>query len=280
MVGDDDRDLWKVAAVTVRFAREMLDRVSDPAPASPLAMDDEACVEGLYVSDTARGCLEAALDNLTMWANEVSPKVFVEGVPVVNPPRPHFTLARAGMEAAAQAAWILSGDESAARVSRHDRLAVANLEEMRLAVRHIDADTTAAVVARIAAVRAARAEAIPAAPGYISMVRDTASVVDMAPDDAEVLWRTASAAAHGKLWFLEATHTTTVGEEFAPGRFRARREPDPGTISAVVTFASQLVENTVLRFALLAGAPLQTLIPQSMQAVTADMPRAVAPFQP
>jgi hypothetical protein len=44
-------------------------------------------------------------------------------------------------------------------------------------------------------------------------------------DDAEFLWRPAAAAAHGKPWFLDATHTTVVGEEYAAGRFRAVRTP-------------------------------------------------------
>lgn len=274
-VGEQDRELWKLAATRIRMAQALLELYGDPAPGSPLAADDENCMGDTHLSDAARGYLGAALDNLAMWANEVAPRIFIEGVPVENPPRPHFTLARGGLESAAQAAWILGPDDAEARLERHHRLAVADLDQMRLTVRHIDEAARTAVVDRIAAIRDLSATEIKPAPAYLDMVRDAAAVVGMVADDAEVLWRTASAAAHGKLWFIDATHETTIGEEFAAGRFRAVRTPDPGTVSAVVTFAADLAERVVLRFGQLLDAPLGEFIAASLQIVADDLPRAI-----
>jgi hypothetical protein len=62
--------------------------------------------------------LLAALDNLGLWADVVAPKVFIEGRPVAISARPHFTLARAGLESGAQAAWVLAGGLGPSRTRR------------------------------------------------------------------------------------------------------------------------------------------------------------------
>ena len=116
-VRDDDQKIWKETAVRIRLTAALLSSYGDPIEGSPLASDD-AAVTDIRVSDAVRSYLTAALDNLSLWANVVMPLVFVADVPVENPPRPYFTLARAGLESAAQAAWILEVDDPVERNAR------------------------------------------------------------------------------------------------------------------------------------------------------------------
>lgn len=90
-----------------------------------------------------------------------------------------------------------------------------------------------------------------------------------------MLWRTASAAAHGKAWFVDVTHTTAVGDECAPGHFRAIRRPEPETVSAVVRLASSLTQWGVLRLAQLAGLDFDLLFAVSLDAVHAHSPQTI-----
>ncbi|GAA1995500.1 hypothetical protein GCM10009718_36880 [Isoptericola halotolerans] len=275
-VDGDDMVLWKEAATRVRLAQATLDQLGDPAPGSGLAQDDMRC-NGPYISDSVRGHLDAALDNLTLWANVVAPRVFIKDVPVENPPRPYFTLARAGLESAAQAVWLLSPQEQDERIARHLRLAVNDLEEMRRTARLVDSSAEEAVKERIVAVRDTAGGPIKVAPNYLDMVRAAANLGGLEPDDAEALWRTASAAAHGKLWFLEATYSTDLGEEFSAGRFRAVRRPDAGTISTVVTLATEVTERAVVRYALMLGAPLERITQRAVEQLRKNLPRTVTP---
>lgn len=267
---------WKEAAVRVRVSAGVLERCGDPTPGSPLAIDDTNGLTGLALSDAAKSYLAAAVDNLTIWADLVMPRIFVEGVAVETPPRPHFTAARAGMECAAQAVWLVEPDDSATRIERLAALALADLEEMAKAAAHIGRNVRADVERRVNALRNESTGPIKKAPGYVAMVRSAAGVGGVSPAEAEVLWRTASAAAHGKLWFAEATHSLTVGEEFSTGRFRAVRTPDVASVSATVTFATKVLEWGVCRFAQMSGLDVATVFGASLAAVAGAPPRVIA----
>jgi hypothetical protein len=273
--GAPDVQWWKEAATRVRLSQAVLDQCADPVPGSALAADDAACPSSVRISDAARGVLAASLDNLAMWANTVAPKVFVEGVAVESAARPHFTVARAGIECAAQAGWLLEAEDSSTRIERHLRLALADMNEEQRAVRHVEEAIGTAVAQHIAELRAAASSDIKAAPAYLDMVRATAGHAALRPDAAEVLWRTASAAAHGKLWFVGATHITTIGEEVTAGRFRAIHEVNPGAISAVVTFASKLALWATCLFGQRLGLDVRVLYDQGLARLTRDLPRAV-----
>lgn len=267
-------DAWKYAATTIRYHQELLHLLGDPAPGSALASDDGA-VHGEYLSDAVRSSLSAALDNLHLWADVVMPPVFIDGSIVQHPPRPYFTLARAGLEASAQAAWVLSPQDADTRVDRHLSLAVDNLEEMRKAVRHTDDARAQAARTRIDTITAAHARPIGRAPSYVSMVREVAVAAGSTPDAAEALWRTASAAAHGKLWFTSATHDVLVGPEFAPGRHRALHLPDATKITETITLATGAAAWATNRYAELAGADVNALHPAVMATLEANQPRRV-----
>lgn len=275
-VSEQEMAIWKEAATRVRVAQAVIEQYGDPRPDSTLAQDDALCPD-LHLSDASKGYLQAALDNLSLWADVVMPKVFVEGVINEGTPRPHFTLARAGLESAAQAAWVLESDERDVRIARHLRLAVADLDEMRRTTRHIDSQAEAAVKARISAIRESVDDEIKVAPAYLDMVRAAAPLGHLESNDAEVLWRTASAAAHGKLWFVEATQSTEIGEEFVAGYFRAVRTPDPGTLSPVVTLAVEVTDRALARLGVLLGEHMQQLFTTALDRVASDLPRAVTP---
>lgn len=77
--------------------------------------------------------LVAALDHLLVWANIVAPQTVFDGMVVRNPPRAYYTLARAALESAAQAVWVLDQEVSAERVQRHLRLLYHDLRHMAIA---------------------------------------------------------------------------------------------------------------------------------------------------
>lgn len=260
------------------MAERALAATGDPVAGSPLAADDAAFPSD-YLSDATRGFLDAALDHLAVWSNIVAPLVFVEGSTVASPPRPYFALARAAIESASQAAWVLAPEASAGRLERHLRLLVGNLEEMRkTAIKTPGADPQE-VDGRIDHIHRRASGPVQRAPTYLDMVRAGAQLGGLAADDAEILWRTASAAAHGKSWFIEATHRVTVGTEYAPGRFRTVREPEPGTVSATFRYASALALRTVFRYISLGGHDFEAIGDAALAAVAANLPRSV-PDQP
>lgn len=273
-VGAGDMQLWKNAVTRVRLSQSVVEQCGDPMAGSAMAEDDAACPATAKISDAARGALFAALDNLAMWCDAVAPKVYVDGVPSEGASRPHFTLARAGIECAAQVGWLLEPDDGATRIERHLRLVLADMGEEEKAAGKRDPTVAAVVGERIAVLKEDHGP-IKAAPAYLDMVRATASRGGLSDDHAEVLWRTASAAAHGKAWFVGATHITHLGEEFADGRFRAVHEANPQAISAVVGFASSLVQWATLQYASRLGLDVPSVYSIGLARVASDLPRSV-----
>lgn len=121
--------------------------------------------------------------------------------------------------------------------------------------------------------RAAASSDIKRAPAYLDMVRVTAGPAGLGPDATEALWRAASAAAHGKRWFVGATYIARVGEEVAAGRFRVIHEFNPDAITAVVTFESKLTLWATLLFVERLGLDVQALYEQGMTQLMDDLPR-------
>lgn len=266
--------LWKEAVLRVRMAQLIVNGCPDPAPGSPLAADDEACPAGMQLSTATRGVLVAALDNLMLWCDTVMPRVFVEGVVNESSPRPHFTLARAGMECAAQVLWVLTPDESEERLRRHLRLVLADMEEERKATKFLDVGRARAIAQRAAAIREG-ADEVKAAPNYVDLVRGAASYAGVAADHAEVMWRIASAATHGKLWFVGATHAAVVGEEVEQRRGHVKQAVEPSSVTTVMVIASRLVAAAADLCAQRSGADLVRLGSEALNDLRNNPPRAV-----
>lgn len=249
---------WVNAAHTSRLASYMLEQVRDPVPGTPLAADDDA-YRWEKCSAWTRSALVAATDHLVVWANIVAPQRVFEGMVVRNPPRPYYTLARAGLESAAQAVWVLDQHRSSERVDRHLRLLYHDLRQMALAFEMAGDERALKVRERMESIRehvddAERFQRIKKhEPRYSTMVRECASAIEIAPAELEVLWRSASAAAHGKNWFQHVGYTTTVGNEYEPGHFRVMLRPDPAGITRSVTAAAKLTLHGVMRFITSAG---------------------------
>jgi len=268
---------WVTAEHTSRLASYMLDQVRDPLPATPLATDDEA-YRWEKCSAWTRSGLVAAIDHLVVWANNVAPQTVFEGMVVRNPPRPYYTLARAGLESAAQAVWVLDQDTSAERVHRHLRVLYHDLRQMALAFEMAGDERAPAVRERMESVRkrvgnADVFESIKRGePKYSMMVRESARVIEMEPAQLEVLWRSASAAAHGKNWFQHVGYTTSVGDEHELGHFRAMLHPDPAGITRSVTAAAKLTMHGVLRFITSAGYEPASIYPAALAKLKAETP--------
>jgi hypothetical protein len=222
--------------------------------------------------------LVAALDHLVVWANIVAPQTVFEGMEVRNPARPYYTLARAGLEAAAQAVWILDQKSSAQRVERHLRLLYHDLRHMALAFEMAGDERASGARERMGLVeqrvgcidvfqRIQRGE-----PKYSALIRECAPAINMEPPQLEALWRGASAAAHGKNWFQHVGYTVAVGEEYEPGYMRATLLPDPTGITRSVGAAASLAQYGVMRFITHAGHHPDSLYPAALARLEAETP--------
>jgi hypothetical protein len=193
-VADSEVTRWATAAHTARLASYMLASVLDPRPGSSLA-DDDAAYPWEKCSAWTRSALLAATDHLVVWANIVAPQQVFEGMVVRNPPRPYYTLARAGLESAAQAVWILDQEESSERVRRHLRLLFHDLRHMALAFEMAGDARAPGVRQRMEQIRErvgdddAFETIKKQEPKYSAMVRECAGAINMEPAELEVLWR-------------------------------------------------------------------------------------------
>jgi hypothetical protein len=266
---------WVGAAHMSRIASYMLAEVQDPLPGSRLAADDEAYVWEKCSAWTRSG-LVAAIDHLIVWANIVAPQQVFEGMVVSNPPRPYFTLARGALESAAQAVWVLDQEASGERVHRHLGLLYHDLRQMALAFEAASDDRAPAVRERMKAVgeRVGDIDVFAAIknrePKYSTMVGECAGALGMEHAELEVLWRGASAAAHGKNWFRRVGYTAEVDDEYEPGYYRVMLQPDPAAITRLVTAAARLTLHGVLRFIDCAGYDFSPLEARAMARLRAE----------
>lgn len=172
----------------------------DPRTGSPFAQVSE-----LYpferVSEWARAYLTAAIEHLIFFADMQAPLKFHPDQSVEVTLRPSYTLARAALESAAQAVWLMNTTDPKECIRRHIRLMRWDLEELRKS--HIDtAEKTKArrreedLVARVSTVFS---DEQVRAPGYLEVIRSACAAdgLRLDPDDAERIWRAASGAAHG-----------------------------------------------------------------------------------
>jgi hypothetical protein len=109
---------WKEFAASARWCSRVLSQVGDPLEQSNFRQ-----VNDLYLpekaSDWCRGYLQAAVDHLEFWADFVAPLKFHPEHTVGHRFRPVQSLARAAMEAAAQAVWVMSADTPVESLRRH-----------------------------------------------------------------------------------------------------------------------------------------------------------------
>ncbi|WP_262001985.1 hypothetical protein [Microbacterium sp. Mcb102] len=221
-----------------------------------------------------RGFLEASLEHLVMWADYATPLKYHPEASVEFTLRPAQTLARAALESAAQAVWILSAADFRDAARRHAALVLADWDEQRKAA--LDDATKAGLKRRSESLREGLGftdnETRP--PTYLTLVRDaSAHVREQLPaallgsDDAvERLWRASAGSAHGKQW--PASELVVVNPS------TGSTMPDPAAITAILKLADAVVTYGVMRFADRSGyaAELSSIQQSALAQVYAKIP--------
>lgn len=205
-----DRDTsraWVEVAQASRILRDLLDGTPPAVKGSPLDVTDEFFpIES--VERWCRSYLSAALEHLGMWADFAAPLKLHPDAELHHAPRPARTLARAALESASQAVWVLAADNAKEMARRHVTLVLDDWDEQRKAA--IDPDVKSALKARrdeiLELLRVAKMNF--RAPTYLSLVTSAAAEVRKNllsselgdPMQVERLWRASAGSAHGKMW--------------------------------------------------------------------------------
>ena len=277
---------WVEIAHSARMMQDFLSQVTEPTPSSNLAKVN-ASYPFERASDWCRGFLVAALEHLEMWANYVAPINFAPDAEVVHRFRPVQTLARAAIEGASQAVWVLDTTAPRECVRRHLCLVLDDLSEQSRAASLEDKPLMQkrreALLVRLAD-EFTEAE-IGRFPGYMATVKYAAKAAsdkgsrdgafgDL--DDVERLWRSSAGSAHGKRWPSFALQTVLPGHEIAPGTHSATLIPDPEAITRIVKLADSIVTYGVLRFADYAGFGNQipNMLSDAMFRLAAKVPKS------
>lgn len=262
-INDDDVRGWVEVAHGSRLLQHCLRNAGEPQTGSPFAQ-----VAELYpfekVSDRGRAYLTAAIDHLIFWADLQAPLKFHPEQSNEVTLRPSYTLARASLESAAQAVWLMDTTDPMECIRRHICLMRWDLQELRKS--KLDAtekakakDLEDALVHRVSDVFADDQVRVP--NGYLDVIRSACAAdgVTLEPDDAERIWRAASGAAHGKYWpTLELQQAIPVEE--ALGESRTVLIPDVDGISEVLRAAHAVTQVGVLRFLDYSGADIAEAI--------------------
>jgi hypothetical protein len=253
----------------------MFQSCGDPAEGSNFERVNE-----LYpfekVSDRSRHYVEAAFEHLLMWADHVAPFKFHAEQVVNFTLRPTYTLARAAMESAAQAVWLLSSRDPTECIRRHLRLIRWDLQQHRKSF--LDAEDKERcrtretdLLARVA--QSFTEEELRPPIGYLAVLQSACEPDDLDLDapDVERLWRAASGAAHGMYWPNLELKRLTVGDEYEPGHFRALSVPDSMVMVEIVRSAYKMTEYAALKHLVYAGADLAALVGPAMRWLTDNM---------
>lgn len=245
----EDTRPWVQVALSARVMDEILRGTEAPAPGSPLTAADELFAAE-PVSEWARAYLAAALQHLIMWADYATPLSLAPGARVSFALRPAQTLARAALESAAQAAWLLSASDLPELMKRHLALVLADWDEQGKAAG--EGPEKSELKARREGVLAAfeiPAKAVPA-PTYLNLVLHAARCARDefppwgvgSPAEVERLWRASAGSAHGKKW---PSIELQIDVDSAGRRVSI---PDPAAITRILQLANSVMSFGVMRF--------------------------------
>jgi hypothetical protein len=237
---------WAALAFKIRVADQIIRGVGfDPRKWSDANLDDQG-YEWEKLSGWVRSYLMAASDHMNYWADQIVPLVpLPEKSSSFQQFRPNFTLARGGLEAAAQGLWVLLPAESGERVLRHLRLLHWDLSEEEKAIRVFSGDEKwdsprKALLVTRAVDSGHPLKMLQANPGYLYVIQECAKELGGNAGLYDGLWRQASAAAHGKNWFSSTAYDQVIGEEYEPGHFRSIRYPRAQEITKIFEVALDL----------------------------------------
>ncbi len=240
---------WIEVAHAARIMQDLLLGTPPAVEGSPIAITN-----GFFPSDPVerwtRSYLSAALEHLVMWADFVAPLKLHPEAELHHWPRPAQTLARAALESASQAVWILAADHAHEMARRHVSLVLDDWDQQRKAA--IDPSVKATLKKRSEEVRnLLRPAGVDlAAPTYLALVTGAAAEVRENltsqslgdPAQVERLWRASAGSAHGKMW-PSIELTVTIEVDGHPYSF-----PDASAMSAMLVLAEKVTSYGVARF--------------------------------
>jgi len=271
-VSPEHSQAFTEVAQSARIHWHMHHMCGDPQPGSNFAQ-----VNDLYpvekVSDRSRHYVDAALEHLLMWADHVAPFKFHLEQTISFTLRPTYTLARAALESAAQAVWLLSTSDPVECVRRHLSLIRRDLQEHRKSFQAAEdkercKQRETDLLEQVAEVF--DEDKIRPPNGYLAVLQYACAPDDLDLDTGTVerLWRSASGAAHGMYWpTLELQHVVP-GEEYEPGQFRAATIPDSGPMVEMIRAAYKMTQYAALKHLLLSGADPAALVGPAMRWLT------------
>lgn len=214
------------------------------------------------VSDRVRAYLTAAVEHLIFWADVQAPLKFHPEQSVEVTLRPSYTLARASLEAAAQAVWLMGTTDPMECIRRHICLMRWDLQELRKS--RLDAASKseakaleADLVHRVSGVFTD--EQVCAPQTYLEVIRSACAAdgLSLTPDDAERIWRAASGAAHGKYWPTLELQQVVPLEKNESEQHGSTLVPDVGGITEALRAAHAMAEIGVLRYLDYSGLDIQ-----------------------
>lgn len=245
----DQTKVWVEAAQESRLSDQVLRGLGAPKEQSALWFTDQMA-PAYPASVWCRSFLNAAIEHMLMWADYAAPLKFHEEAETVHRLRPALTLARAAIESAAQALWVLSASGLLERASRHVSLVLWDLSQQSKAAMTQEAkdEIKAARAALLASIN--REEKDFPEPQYLNIIKAAAAFSQKgAPNDpldaahVERVWRSSAGAAHGKRW-TAIEHMTDM--ESGGVTYTV---PNPESMSAALEIASTFVSFGVFQYA-------------------------------
>lgn len=219
------------------------------------------------VDERARAYVGAALEHLMMWAEYAAPFKFHAEHESNFQQRPPYTLARAALEAAAQAVWMLDTRDPIECIRRHLSLIRWDLKEHKRSKATLEGKQEVEardrdLIERVSGVFTE--DEIQPPPSYLWVLQQAcrASDLGLEADQVERLWRAASGSAHGMYWPTQDLQKL-VAVPVEGGEVRWVRVADAHGIADVLKAAYIMTQYAVLKYADFAGADIAGLIEAS-----------------
>ncbi|MGV8912141.1 MAG: hypothetical protein ACOH14_05930 [Rhodoglobus sp.] len=244
---------WVEVAHSARLMRDLLTETPPAVEGSPFRIIDEELPQSC--EKWCRSYLSSALEHLVMWADYVAPLTFHPDAIAHHDARPAQTLARAALESASQAVWVMSSLNPREVLRRHLSLVLADWAEQRKA--EIDPERKAKLKQqRLNLLEILESHDVKVDdPSYLTLVTEAAHEIrtnlsdsDLGdPAQVERLWRASAGSAHGKMWpSLELRVSAEVDG-------RQISFPDADAMSAILVLADRVTQYGVFRFIDYAG---------------------------
>ena len=244
---------WVEVAQSARLLRDLLTETPPAIEGSPFSVIDEELPQSC--EKWCRSYLSSALEHLGMWADYVAPLSFHPEAVVHHEARPAQTLARAALESASQAVWVMSSRDPREVLRRHLSLVLADWAEQRKA--EVDVERKEVLKQQrldLLAILASHGVKVDD-PSYLTLVTAAADEVrtnlsdgDLAdPAQVERLWRASAGSAHGKMWPSLELRVSVERDG------RSFSFPDADAMSAILVLANRVTQYGVFRFIDYAG---------------------------